>query len=346
MTPGRGLLKGILAVAAAALVGLPLPLPLPTPSLLPTALPSPSLPSLIPTPSPPSLATPALPPTAVATPAQGATQGGASPGGAAAGAAKSSPAAAHGPTRGVAIPFTAIYVSSPTDVALLVALAVLPLLLGVWLLLFGRTLFHARRLREAHIRLMLAADLGLRPKDMTSMSTKALFGLREKSAFDELTGVLRRAAGISVTEREIARAGRHNSPLTLAFLDIDGLDEINDKEGRATGDEMLRGLTHLLKEGLRADDAVLRYGGDEFVCILPDMAAKQARAKLGEIQLEAARQGIRFAIGVAELQRSDDVVSLLARADTDLYEFKVSRGEIVQLPADGVKRGSKRTVSV
>ena len=235
------------------------------------------------------------------------------------------------------IPFTAIYVSSALDAALIVALAVLPLLFGIWLLLFGRTFVQARRLREPQVRLLLASDLGLRPKDLISMSTKALFGLREKSAFDELTGVLRRAAGISVAEREIARARRHNSPLTIAFIDIDGLDEANDKEGRKSGDAILRGLTHALKEGLRADDAVVRYGGDEFVCILPEMSPKQARAKIGEIQLEAARQGIRFAVGVAELRRSDDVVSLLTRADSDLYEFKANRGEIVTLPAGGAK---------
>jgi diguanylate cyclase (GGDEF)-like protein len=335
MTALRGPLKAVLSVVAAGFIALPLPLP--TPTVLPTALPSPSLPSVLATPSVPSLATPA------ATPAQGATGGGAPAQGGGATSTGSGHAGGN-PERGVPIPFTAIYVSSPLDAALFVALAVLPLLLGIWLLLAGRTFVHARRLREAQVRLMLAADLGLRPKDLASTSTKALFDLREKSAFDELTGVLRRAAGVSVAEREIARARRHNSALTIAFVDIDGLDEANDKEGRATGDAMLRGLTQALKDGLRAEDAIVRYGGDEFVCILPDLAAKEARGKLGDIQLEAAKQGVRFAFGVAELRRGDDVVSLLARADGDLYEFKANRGEIVPLPAGGSKRDSKRTV--
>jgi diguanylate cyclase (GGDEF)-like protein len=250
-----------------------------------------------------------------------------------------------GPTRGVAIPFTAIYVSSPLDIALLAALATLPLLFGIWLLLVGRTLREARRARDVQVRLMMAAELGLRPRDLSSMTTRALFDLREKSAFDELTGVLRRAAGISAAEREIARSRRHASPLSVAFIDIDGLKEANDRRGHAAGDKMLRALTHALKEGLRAEDVVFRYGGDEFVCVLPDTEVREARLKLSEIQAEAARAGVRFGAGVAQLARSDDVVSLFARADKDLYDFKANRGEIVPLPAPGKKAGDKRTVT-
>jgi diguanylate cyclase (GGDEF)-like protein len=317
---------------AAALIALPVPLPLPTPNPvtppvqvavspgLPIATPS------LPLPSMPVIQSPAATPAAngdrnkptapTSLPGSGSTTG--RSGGA--------PGQVH-------IPFTAIYVSSPLDVALLAALAALPLLFGIWLLLFGRTFTEARRRRDAQVRLMLAADLGLRPRDVATMSTRALFDLREKSAFDELTGVPRRAAGVSMAEREIARARRHNTPLTIAFIDIDGLKEANDSDGHAAGDELLRGLTKALREGLRAQDVIMRYGGDEFVCVLPDTPARDARMKLSEIQDQAAATGIRFCAGVAQLQRSDDVVSLFARADGDLYEFKANRGEIVQLPS-------------
>ena len=239
------------------------------------------------------------------------------------------------------IPFTAIHVDSPLNIALLAALATLPLLFGIWLLLFGRTIAVARRARDAQVRLMLAADLGLRPRDLTSMSTRSLFSLREKSAFDELTGVLRRAAGISAAEREIARARRHNAVLSVAFVDLDDLQGVNDRDGHAAGDNLLRGLVRALKDGLRDDDVLPRFGGDEFVCVLPDTSAREARAKLGDVQIAAARNGIRFSAGVAELAKHDDVVSLLARADRDLYDFKANRGEIVQLPTQPPTGGTR-----
>jgi diguanylate cyclase (GGDEF)-like protein len=318
MTAGRrGKLIG--GLGAVAFLGLPIP-PLP--------LPSPSIPTVIaPSPTPPVTITQQTPtaPAVPGSPAQQPTQN-SQP------APTVAPARSGPPRRGVVIPFTAIYVDSPLDIALLGALAMLPLLFGIWLLLFGRTIAEARRARDAQVRLMLAADLGLRPRDLTSMSTRSLFNLREKSAFDELTGVLRRAAGISAAEREMARARRHSSPLAVAFVDVDGLKEANDKEGHAAGDDLLRGLVQGLKEGLRAEDVLLRYGGDEFVVVLPDTNAREARTRLGEVQLEAAKAGIRFSVGVAELRKNDDVVSLLARADGDLYGFKANRGEIVQLP--------------
>jgi len=329
----------------AAFLALPVPLPVPTPNLVPAVqIPSPSIPVLIATPSVPALG---------AAPSNQAPATAASPvpqANAAAPVQATRPAATTappggGPNRGVAIPFTAIYVSSPIDIALLAALATLPLLFGIWLLLFGRTFRKARLARDAQVRLMVAAELGLRPRDLESMTTRALFDLREKSAFDELTGVFRRAAGISAAEREIARSRRHATPLSVAFVDIDGLKDANDREGHAAGDDMLRALTQALKDGLRAEDVVFRYGGDEFVCVLPDTPARGARLKLSEIQTEAARAGVRFCAGVAQLRRSDDVVSLFARADKELYDFKTKRGEIVQLPSQGNKASGERTVT-
>ena len=309
-------------LAAVAFVALPLPLPLPTPDL-----PVVSPPIAVQVSPPLPVATPSLP--ATSTPATSASDGT----GTATGQTSQPAAAGSTAPGGIPIPFTAIYVSSPLDLALLAAVAVLPLLFGIWLLLVSRTFTEARRRRDAQIRLILAADLGLPPRDLTSMSTKALFDLREKSAFDELTGVLRRAAGVSMAEREIARSRRHNTPLTVAFIDVDGLKEANDAKGHTAGDDLLRALVHSLREGLRAEDILLRYGGDEFVCVLPDTTVRSARLKLGDIQDQAAAQGVRFCAGLAQLQRSDDVVSLFARADKDLYDFKANRGEIVPLPS-------------
>lgn len=310
----------MVAVTAISFLVLPLPTPLPTP---PLPLPSPSLPAVLPIPTAAAAASPAASPPSIAQPTHAVTQ----------------PATAPAPPGDAAhrlpIPFTAIYVSSPFDVTLVVALMALPLLLAMWLLVFGRTLAGASRARDAHIRLRLAADLGLRPRELTSMSTKNLFRLREKAAYDELTGVLRAAAGIGAADREIARARRRHGVLSVAFVDVDGLKEANEGDGRAAGDALLRTLVDLLRRGLREEDVIMRYAGDEFVCVLPETRIKDARARVGEIQLQATRSGVRMAAGFAELEPGDDVVSLFARADRELYDFKARRGEIVQLPQTG-----------
>jgi diguanylate cyclase (GGDEF)-like protein len=315
-------------------VGPPTPpplLPTPTPSLpplpTPTApLPTPSLPVwLTPTPTPPGGSAPSPPPSPSPA-APGIGGGGKAPGAGAGGG--SGPGSGWWPVGGIPIPFTGLTITSPIDAALAASIAALPLLFGIWMLVFGRTWSEARRAREAQIRLAIANELGIRPRELTSLSTPILFKLREETAFDELTGVLRRVAGLSALEREIARARRQKSALSVAFIDLDGLKQANDRRGHRAGDEMLRGLATMLKSALRGQDLVTRYGGDEFVCVLPDTVADAARAKLSWVQTEAGKAGMSFSSGVAQLERSDDVVSLLARADREMYAAKARRGEV------------------
>ena len=337
------------------------PVSLPTPTLPVSVatppLPTPSLPvNLLPTPPVPTPPLPGLPGGGTPTPSPPAT-GSPTPGGPGVGApgGPSSGGGGHstggpngstggGPGQGISIPFTGIVVNGPLDVALLGAFAVLPLLIVIWIFTFGRTWAAMWRAREAQVRLALAHDLGVRPRELTSVSTKALFKLREEAAFDELTGTVRRAAGVAALDREVARARRQRTALSVAFIDVDGLKQANDHRGHKAGDELLRELAGTLKTGLRGQDTVVRYGGDEFVCILPDTVADAARAKLSWIQTEAERSGINFSAGVAQLERSDDVVSLLARADSEMYAVK-SRRSVIRDIRLGVVGGSGTKVA-
>lgn len=341
------------APSAPALPTLPaLPLPSPTPPTLATPslpVPTPTLPVPTPTlpvqtpplPTPPALGGPSPSPSPAATPSPVAPgAGGAGPG---SGSGAGNPAGGGWPPHGIKLPLVGITLASPLDAALVAALTTLPLLFGIWVLVFGRTWSEARRSRHAQVRLAIANELGIRPRELTSLDTQALFKLRERAAFDELTGTLRRAAGMAALDREISRARRTKAPLTVAFVDVDGLKEANDRRGHKAGDELLRGLASLLKSGLRGQDLVTRYGGDEFVCVLPDTPVVAARTKLGAIQAEADKTGIRFSIGAAQLERSDDVVSFLARADTEMYEAKARRGEIRHLRPDSATRPDLRS---
>jgi diguanylate cyclase (GGDEF)-like protein len=247
------------------------------------------------------------------------------------------------PPHGIKLPLVGITLATPLDAALAAAIAVLPLLFGIWMLVFGRTWNEARRRRLAQVRLAIANELGIRPRELVSVGTTALFKLREQAAFDELTGTLRRAAGMAALDREISRARRTKAPLTVAFIDLDGLKQANDRRGHKAGDELLRGLAEVLKSGLRGQDLVTRYGGDEFVCVLPDTPAEGARSKLASIQNDADAMGIRFSLGAAQLERSDDLVSLLARADREMYEAKARRGEIRQLRIEPGPRADLRS---
>src|SRR5438045_4297000 len=189
------------------------------------------------------------------------------------------------------------------------------------------------------VRNALAERLGIDPRDLGTVSadaaTRALANLNltlerlrqleEAAIIDELTGVYRRGHGMMILTREVRRAFRSpDDRLVVAFIDVDGLKRFNDTKGHAEGDRLLKELTAALAKRLRSHDVVFRYGGDEFVCILPG-ANPEGAAPIFAAVVDAFVEGGRdrgFSVGITELREGDTPETLVARADTALYEAR------------------------
>jgi diguanylate cyclase (GGDEF)-like protein len=211
-------------------------------------------------------------------------------------------------------------------VALVASLGTLPLLFAIWFLALLRIGGAIRREQAGRAHLALAAELGIAPIRLAGLNAEELTLLQDKVAFDELTGVMRRAGGLATLDREIARARRQGAPLSVAFVDVDGLKKVNDTLGHAAGDRLLRELVEVLSGRLRADDAVFRYGGDEFCCVLPNANLEAAARIIEDALLAALARGVTFSFGVAQLQNGEDRTPLLARADSELLKGRAERG--------------------
>jgi diguanylate cyclase (GGDEF)-like protein len=225
-----------------------------------------------------------------------------------------------------------------------VAIMILPLLLGIWVLACGHAINAARLERSASLRLSVAALLRVRAHELVAMAVRSLMKVRNQVAFDDLTGVLRRSAGVVALERELARARRRSLPLVAAFVDADGLKQVNDSQGHSAGDALLRDIGAILRARLRAEDVIFRYGGDEFVCILVESALGDAARVFDEMLATARLSGRSFSYGLALATRNDNPLTLLGRADQDLYDCRQARRAARQ--AVGWREGSRRPIIV
>jgi diguanylate cyclase (GGDEF)-like protein len=148
--------------------------------------------------------------------------------------------------------------------------------------------------------------------------------LRRRADTDPLTGLLNRNGFLTAALRERAIADRTRTRLTLAVLDLNGFKLVNDRLGHAAGDRLLADLAQEWRARLRAGDIIARYGGDEFVLLLPATALGEAGVVLERLHGEAPPVG--WAIGVSEWRPGESLDAGLARADRDLYGVKQSLG--------------------
>lgn len=144
-------------------------------------------------------------------------------------------------------------------------------------------------------------------------------------SIDELTGAYRRDAGTLELERETARAKRTRQPSVLAFVDVDGLKATNDSLGHAAGDRLLRQTVERMRTHLRSYDLIVRYGGDEFACLL-NLSIPEAASRFEIVKAELAEtEHASITVGLAELRPEDSVADLIARADEALYRQRAER---------------------
>jgi diguanylate cyclase (GGDEF)-like protein len=167
--------------------------------------------------------------------------------------------------------------------------------------------------------------------------------MERQAKTDPLTGLANRRAIEEALAHEADRSRRYGAHLTVLMIDVDHLKTINDRHGHETGDEVLRNLAATIAETARSVDVPGRWtGGDEFVVVLPDTSATQAR-RLAQRLLDRAQQRpvVRgrerlvggLSIGVAEYRRDESIESLLHRADQAMYAAK--QGGRSRIAVDG-----------
>ena len=164
---------------------------------------------------------------------------------------------------------------------------------------------------------------------------------RELARTDALTGVLNRRSFFETADMEIRRARRNRHPFTVAYIDIDDFKEINDRYGHLVGSHVLMEMATVILLGVRDTDVVTRYGGDEFVVVLPETSVEMAQRVAERIREKVAantfnggralRLRLTTSIGVACCpQHAQSPQQLISNADAAMYEAKAAHKNCVR----------------
>ncbi|MBS0298511.1 MAG: diguanylate cyclase [Proteobacteria bacterium] len=176
------------------------------------------------------------------------------------------------------------------------------------------------------------AEVSMAQDKINQLETE-LQEMGEKVHEDHLTGILNRRGLDNAFDRETSRSIRHKTPLCFALLDIDNFKQLNDTHGHKVGDDALVYLVESVKDTTRPEDVVSRYGGEEFVILLPNTSLEEAVQILSRIRRnltkkfflhENKRLLITFSAGVAQLRTGESQESIYKRADEAMYRAKRS----------------------
>jgi diguanylate cyclase (GGDEF)-like protein len=214
--------------------------------------------------------------------------------------------------------------------------------LVISILILAGVELYARHLRER------SRELEQLVRERTRELEESRELLRVQATHDGLTGMLNRVAILNVVDEEIERARRGSKSLVLALVDLDHFKRVNDSRGHLAGDEALREFAAAIHRAVRPYDHCGRYGGEEFLIILPDMPPEAVEHRLGvlhdSISNLAVGSGehefrITCSIGAVIAQQAADpmiVEPLLATADRALYEAKATgRNRVIMRRLDG-----------
>ncbi len=155
--------------------------------------------------------------------------------------------------------------------------------------------------------------------------------LEELAYTDTLTGLKNRRFFLEEAKRVIAEAERYGEPVSLMMLDIDFFKRINDEYGHDVGDEVLKKLAEVIRNNIRSSDIAARFGGEEFIILLPRTPADKAvivaerirqAFKRTKVLVDGKEVGTTVSIGIAEFKKGESIEELIKRADEALYEAK------------------------
>jgi len=190
-----------------------------------------------------------------------------------------------------------------------------------------------------HQRSVLSAAAALLA---VSLKNSELFReVRENSVRDGLTGCFNRTHALEVLDAEVRRARRSKLPLSLVLFDLDNFKGINDRNGHLCGDAVLAAVGATMKSELRGSDLKCRYGGDEFMVILPDTPVGGARQVSENLRRAIAEHPVMWndnqvivtaSFGIASVMQGEhDPLDAIARADAALYRAKQHGRNLIEL---------------
>lgn len=219
--------------------------------------------------------------------------------------------------------------------------------------------FKPRQINDTNQRLLesfgslLANDICVRSagryavRDLISAEEEKC-ALYDMAVTDSLTGVLNRRAFFQFTEREVARAARHNLDLTSVIFDIDHFKKVNDIHGHGAGDDVISTLARTVAATIREEDFLVRLGGEEFALVLPETnpaqsvaLANRLRKKIKSLTFlgEGGTFSVSVSFGVSAVHAGDKEISAsLERADRALYEAKRNGRDRVELAREDAEK--------